>query len=91
MELAIIEIGSAEWNYMWDWLASHPINEGLAEPSLATNGDQTWQYVGSFKQGDRVIHSFRHRNHPTTNTLQNLSVQASNELTEEQIKKTFKL
>lgn len=91
MELAIIEIGSAEWNNMWDWLASHPINEGLTEPSLATNNGESWQYVGSYKQGERVIHSFRHRNHPTTNTLQNLSVEASNELTKEQIKKTFKL
>lgn len=91
MELAIIEIGSAEWEYMWNWLASHPINVGLDEPSVATNGDQSWQYMGSFKQGDRVIHEFRHRNHPTTNTQQSLKVQASDNLTEEQIKKTFKL
>jgi hypothetical protein len=91
MELAIIEIGSTEWNKMWDWLASHPINEGLTEPSVATNNGESWQYVGSYKQGERVIHSFRHRNHPTTNTLQNLSVAASNELTKEQIKKSFKL
>ena len=91
MELAIIEIGSIEWNNMWDWLASHPINEGLTEPSVATNNGESWQYTGSYKQGERMVHSFRHRNHPTTNTLQNLSVEASNELTKEQIKKTFKL
>jgi hypothetical protein len=45
MELAIIEIGSTEWNKMWDWLASHPINEGLTEPSVATNNGESWQYI----------------------------------------------
>jgi hypothetical protein len=91
MELAIIEIGSTEWNYMWDWLASHPINEGLTEPSVATNNGESWQYMGSFKNGDKLIHSFRHRNHPVTNKREDLSVEGSNELTKEQIKKIFKL
>ncbi len=91
MELAIIEIGSTEWNYMWDWLASHPINEGLTEPSVATNNGESWQYMGSFKNGDKLIHSFRHRFHPVTNKREDLSVEGSNELTKEQIKKIFKL
>jgi hypothetical protein len=47
--------------------------------------------MGSFKNGDKLIHSFRHRFHPVTNKREDLSVEGSNELTKEQIKKSFKL
>ncbi len=91
MELALIDPSSTEWEFMWNWLASHPINEGLENPSVALNEGQAWQYMGSYKQKERVIHTFRHRNHPVTKGIKNLSVSASKELTPEQISKTFRL
>lgn len=78
MELVLIEIDSAEWNYMWNWLASHPINEGIENPSLALNDGEAWQYMGSYKQGDRVLSQFRHRNHPKTNTVYSTSIEHKN-------------
>lgn len=91
MELVLIEQGCPEWEYMWEWLSNHPINEGITNPSLAENEGEAWQYMGSYKQADRVLHSFRHRFHPITRGVKNLSLHASNLLTEDQIQKTFKL
>lgn len=76
---------------MWEWLAAHPINKDIEQPSLAMNDGEAWQYMGSYMQGERVIHSFRHRNHPVTNTRKDLSVNASEAFTKEQIVKKFKL
>ena len=90
MELILIKIGSPEWDFMWNWLEQHPINKGIEEPSTALNEGEAWQYMGSWQQGDRAIHSFRHRNHPLTNNIQNVSVEASKDLTQDQIEKTFK-
>ncbi len=91
MELALIDPKSKEWEYMWEWLEKHPINKGLDNPSLALNEGEAWQYLGSYKQKERVVHSFRHRLHPITKGIKNLSVSASKELTPEQISKTFRL
>jgi hypothetical protein len=91
MELVLIKQDTPEWNYMWEWLASHPLNEGIENPSLAVNNGEAWQYMGSYKQGERVLHTFRHRQHPKYNKVENVSVSASKELTEEQIAKNFKL
>lgn len=91
MELILIEINSPEWDFMWKWLENHPLNQGIENPSQATNENESWQYMGSFKQGERVLHQFRHRNHPVTNKVESVSVNASKELTPDQIKKNFKL
>ena len=91
MELILIEPDSPEWNYMWNWLEKHPLNEGIEDPSIALNEGQTWQYMGSYKQDTRVLHTFRHRIHPTTKEIQNLTLEASKDLTDEQIVKKFKL
>jgi hypothetical protein len=90
MELILIKIGSPEWDFMWKWLEQHPINKGIEEPSTALNEGEAWQYMGSWQQGDRAIHSFRHRNHPVTKSIQNVSVHASELLTPDQIEKTLK-
>lgn len=90
MNLILIKANSPEWDFMWKWLEDHPINKGLEEPSIALNDSEAWQYMGSWQQDDRVIHSFRHRNHPVTNSIQNVSVHASKDLTLDQIEKTFK-
>lgn len=64
--MIIVKRESPEWDYMWEWVSQHPINEGLEDSSTALNEGEAWQYMGSFKQGDKVIHEFRHRFHPKT-------------------------
>lgn len=91
MELVLIEPNSPEWEYMWNWLAAHPMNEGLENPSEAMNNNEGWKYMGSFKKGERVIHEFKHKNHPLNNQRKKLSVAASELFTIDQIKKSFKL
>jgi len=91
MKLILLKPNSPEWDFAWNWVASHPLNEGQEDPSTALNEGEAWQYMGSFKQGDRVIHTFRHRNHPTTSTRQTLNLNASEALTQEQINKIFRL
>lgn len=90
MNLILIKPNSPEWDYMWKWLEDHPLNKDIQEPSTALNDGEAWQYMGSWQQDDRAIHSFRHRNHPVTNSIQSVSVQASENLTPDQIEKTFK-
>jgi len=91
MELILIKQDSPEWEYMWNFLANHPVNEGLEEPKVALNEDEAWQYMGSFKHEDKVIHEFRHRYHPVTMNRYNLKFNASKEFTNEQIEKTIKI
>ena len=91
MELVLIEPYSKEWNYMWEWLANHPINDGIEDPSTALHENEAWQYVGSYKQNDKVIHTLRHRNHPLIQGVKNLSLNASDGFNLNDINKTFKL
>lgn len=91
MELVLIKQGTHEWNWMWEWLASHPINEGIEEPSIATHEGESWQYMGSYQQGNRVLHTFRHRQHPRYNKVETVSVSASKDFTPDQIAKNFKI
>lgn len=90
MELVLIEPNSPEWEFMWNWLSSHPLNEGIEDPSTALNDGEAWQYMGSYKQKDKVISEFRHRNHPLTNRLSKLSVEHPT-FNDESITKKFKL
>ncbi len=91
MELVLIQQNSPEWEAMWNWLANHPINAGFDEPSVVLNEGEGWAYMGSYKQGERVLHSFRHRKHPVTNGVKTMSVKASEVFTEDQIVKKFNL
>jgi len=85
MEFILIKEDSTEWNYMWEWLANHPINQGIDNPSLALNEGEGWAYMGSWKQGQRVIHTLRHRYHPATEKMEALSVEASKDMNDEMI------
>ena len=58
MEFVIIKVDSPLWLDLWDELASHPINEGLEDPSIAMYSGHCWEYRGSFK-----------RSHPNTHQL----------------------
>lgn len=69
MDIIFVKQDSIEWNAMWDYLSKHPINEGLEYPKIAYNNGESWQYMGSFKQGDKIIAEFRHRKHPKTQNV----------------------
>ena len=43
------------------------------------------------KQKERVVHTFRHRNHPMTGEVKSLSVKCSDDFDKEDIEKNFKL
>lgn len=91
MEYILITPEGIEWNYMWDWLAVHPINEGFEDPSTVLHENQTWQYLGSYRSGERMIHSFRHWLHPRTNRTETVSVNATPNLLESEISRVIKL
>lgn len=91
MELVLIDPNSDEWNYMWQWLADHPINKDIPEPTLALNENEGWQYMGTYANKNRYIHSFRHKNHPLTKNIQTLNLTASENCDETQIYKRINL
>jgi hypothetical protein len=92
MELVLIKPESNEWNYMWDWLASHPLNKDLSDPSTAMSEDQeVWQYMGSFRQNNQTIHEFRHRNHPVTKQREYLKVMCTQTMSDEDIEKVIQV
>jgi len=89
MNLVIIKEGSNEWNYIWDYIAKHPINEGVDDPKVALNNDEAWQYMGSYKQDNKVIHEVIHNNHPKTNRKHKLVFYSSNNIDDMEITKTI--
>ncbi len=91
MDIVIIERDTPEWDYMWQWLESHPINEGIKDPRVAVNGNEAWQYMGSARQDNKVISEFRHRCHPKNNKVVKLSVNHLNKLNDEDIAKVIKI
>lgn len=91
MDLVLVERDTAEWDYMWQWLESHPINEGIENPRLALNCGELWQYMSSYYQNGKILHEFRHRNHPKTNNIQRVVFEGSDKFTTEQISKVIKV
>jgi hypothetical protein len=89
MDMIIIKKDSNEWNHMWEWVAAHPLNEGLDNTSLAMNDGEGWQYMGSFRQEDRVIHEFRHRNHPRTQQREFIKLLTTNIVVADDIDKVL--
>ena len=87
MQMVLVKIDSPEWTYMWEWLSKHPINKDIENPFEAANDGEVWQYVGTYKQGNKAISEFRHKNHPITNKLYRLSL--SHELNDDSIVKTI--
>jgi len=87
MEMILIKVDSNEWNYMWEWLASHPLNDGLKDPSIAINelNNEVWKYMGSFRQGDKVVHEFKHHSHPLTGEEYTLKVSGSSNMSDDDI------
>ena len=89
MDFVLLKIDSPEWNHIWEWLEKHPLNEGLEEPSIALNNNEQWQYVGTYKKGNKAISDMRHRLHPVTNRLEILSIE--HDITDEGIEKKFRV
>jgi hypothetical protein len=89
MEMLIVKKDSPEWEWMWEFVATHPINEEIEEPSVAINEGEAWQYMCSFKQLDKVIHTFRHRLHPRFQKTEHIVFHSSEKLTPEDIEKTL--
>lgn len=91
MELIIVQKDSPEWEYMWSWLENHPVNKDIEEPRVALHEGEAWQYMGSFKNKDKVVHEFRHRKHPVTNNRYTASVSGSDDFTNEQIEDSLRI
>jgi hypothetical protein len=85
MKLILLKPDSTEWNYMWEWLENHPINKGLEEPKTADNQGICWEYMASYMERDRAVHTFRHLAHPNTGTEIKTSVNASKDFNESHI------
>lgn len=76
MKLILLKPNSNEWNFAWDWVANHPLNEGIEDPSTALNEGNGWMYMGSYWNGsDKLISTFKHNLHPKTNNRQTLSIE----------------
>jgi len=91
MDFILITEFSTEWNYMWEWIQNHPINEGLENQKIAENNGAVWEYMGSYMQGKKAIHEFRHISHPSNNETIKLSLASSNQLSDDEIAKRFKI
>ena len=94
MELILIKQSSKEWEYLWGWISEHPLNKGLENPMDAPDNETgfMWEYMGSFKQKERVIHEMRHLHHPLTKKIESLKLNSSKNFNiETDIEKTFKL
>ena len=89
--MVLIKQESAEWENMWDNLAIHPINEGYENPSIVLHNGEAWQYMGSFKQDNRIIHEFRHRHHPRFERREYIKFPASESIADDDIEKTLKV
>ncbi len=91
--MLLIKVGSPEWEYMWDMLGKHPINENLPDPTVALNdiNGEVWQYIGTFKHDKNVIHEFRHRSFPTDGGVRFYKFNASEAFNDDDIEKTFNI
>jgi hypothetical protein len=89
MEMLIVKQNSQEWDWMWEYVAAHPINEDIQEPSVAINEGESWQYMCSFKHTDKIIHTFRHRLHPRFQRTEHIVFNSSEILTPEDIERTL--
>lgn len=80
LEIVLLKEDSTEWNYIWEWLRVHPLNQGLEEPTLALNEGEAWMYMGTYELKGEFLHTLRHRLHPVTNNVQYISLRASKDM-----------
>jgi hypothetical protein len=78
-----IKPNSPEAIYMLDWLGNHPLNNDLLDPITALNEGEVWQYKGSYLHENKVVHEFKHLNHPKIHGETVLVVRASDNINED--------
>jgi hypothetical protein len=91
MDLVLIKEGTDEWNTMWSMIETHPINEGLEEPKAALNQGEAWQYMSTYRQGEKYLSEFRHRCHPRTNKIEKIVFEHKEPIKSESISKVIKV
>lgn len=83
---------SSEWERMWNWVADHPINKGLSEPSVAMSKDnKTWRYVDSFRNKNETVHQFIHENHPITNKAESICLISREVISDDEIQRSVQV
>ena len=68
-EIHAVNSESPEWGRMWTVLSRIPINTRIGlDPFVCENVPygESWQYMGTYLDGARFVHEFRHRQHPVT-------------------------
>jgi hypothetical protein len=77
--LAAVQRDTAEWDYMWERLGQHSLNQDQERPTSCLHQDshEVWQYMGSAYADGRWSHQFRHRFHPATGQREYVNVPAS--------------
>lgn len=92
VELILLKLNSEELKYVWSYLAEHPLNQGIENPTSSLNDGQEWMYMGTFTDGNRYLHQVRHRNHPKCQCVKSISLEASKDFNPEtDIQKKYKL
>ena len=93
MDIILLKQNGVEWDAMWNFVANHPINEGLVEPRIAMNEGEAWQYMCTYtnKERNKFIHELRHKNHPNTNGVYFIKFNSENKISDEDIIKTIKV
>lgn len=80
MDVLFIKREQPEWNYMWNLMAKHRLNEGLEEPTVAHFNYEGWQYMDTSVYDGQLAHCFRHRCHPKTQRREYLRLSVSDSL-----------
>ena len=89
MEFVLLKPNGSLLEAAWKWLESHPINEGIQDPSIALNEGYAWEYRGTYRQDNKAVTEFLHRKHVNTNSLVKLSY--GHDITDEDIEKKYKV
>lgn len=63
--MTFLKVRSKEWNAAWKALAE--ATGDVDRTALNQRSGEAWQYMGSEKRLRGWEHSFRHRDHPSTN------------------------
>jgi hypothetical protein len=76
--IRFVAAGSPEWDYMWERLASDPLNSDDAVPTQCFHDGacEAWQYMGTASMPVGWVHEFRHRAHPKTDKRETFRVKA---------------
>ena len=91
IDLVLLKVGSPEFQWMWNEVANHPVNEGIEFPTISFNPeiDACWIYKYSIRRDNEVLHELIHMRHPITEDKYNLIINASPHFNEGDIEKVI--